>query len=162
MIRWHTGWPGGLKEIVAGEYHKRFPDRILRQAVMGMLPPNNLRKVRDTRLKIFPGPHHNHSAQKPELFALQRTVPEDLHVPWGLVPEYTITLTRHDDEKEKGGFYFQLEARPPENGKERQGLLKKYKKEGKLGKANRRKPHPVYVRGGFVRDGVKLGKKGYY
>lgn len=46
MYRWHTGYPGGLKERTAKEMYAKKPDAILREAVLGMLPKNNLRRVR--------------------------------------------------------------------------------------------------------------------
>lgn len=47
MYRWHTGYPGGLKERTAKEMFAKKPDSILREAVLGMLPKNNLRRVRE-------------------------------------------------------------------------------------------------------------------
>lgn len=49
LYRWHTGYPGGLKERTAKEHFARKPDAILREAVLGMLPKNNLRRVRAAR-----------------------------------------------------------------------------------------------------------------
>ena len=45
LYRWHTGYPGGLKERTAKEMYEKKPDAILREAVLGMLPKNNLRRV---------------------------------------------------------------------------------------------------------------------
>ncbi len=45
LYRWHTGYPGGLKERTAKEMFAKKPDSILREAVLGMLPKNNLRRV---------------------------------------------------------------------------------------------------------------------
>jgi len=61
--RWHTGYPGGLKEALARKWLGRFPERILQKAVSGMLPKNRLRHVRLDRLKIFSGPEHPHHEQ---------------------------------------------------------------------------------------------------
>ena len=49
LYRWHTGYPGGLKERTARDQFERKPDFILREAVLGMLPKNNLRRVRRGR-----------------------------------------------------------------------------------------------------------------
>lgn len=46
LYRWHTGYPGGLKERTAKQMFAKKPDSILREAVLGMLPKNNLRRVR--------------------------------------------------------------------------------------------------------------------
>jgi large subunit ribosomal protein L13 len=62
----HTGWPGGIKSATARELQARKPGEILRKAVQGMLPKNRLGHATMTRLRIFPGPQHNHQAQKPE------------------------------------------------------------------------------------------------
>ena len=59
LYRWHTGYPGGLKERTAKEQHSRNPDAVLRAAVLGMLPKNNLRRSMARKLRIFPGSEHN-------------------------------------------------------------------------------------------------------
>jgi ribosomal protein L13 len=46
LYRWHTGYPGGLKERTAEQVAARKPGAELRSAVLGMLPKNNLRRVR--------------------------------------------------------------------------------------------------------------------
>ena len=46
VYRWHTGYPGGLKERTAKQQFERQPEWVLREAVLGMLPKNNLRRVR--------------------------------------------------------------------------------------------------------------------
>ena len=48
-------YPGGLKEIAAWRLHEKDPTQVLRKAVYGMLPKNNLRKKRMRRLHLFPG-----------------------------------------------------------------------------------------------------------
>lgn len=63
----HSGFPGGLKEISAGELRRTGKaDRILLEAVRGMIPRNKLRDELMKKLKIFLGPEHTHQAQKPE------------------------------------------------------------------------------------------------
>lgn len=67
IYRWHTGYPGGLKERPAKEMLERKPDAILRKAIIGMLYRNNLRHgYMEPRLKIYTGPDHPHEAQLPE------------------------------------------------------------------------------------------------
>ena len=63
---WHTGHPGGIKSIAAGDLSDRKPREILRKAVWGMLPKNRWQKTLITRLKIYTGNEHPHSPQKPE------------------------------------------------------------------------------------------------
>ncbi|PYQ12517.1 MAG: 50S ribosomal protein L13 [Acidobacteria bacterium] len=66
IYRWHTGYPGGLKQVAAGKLLKEKPTRVVEMAVHGMLPKNRLgRKIR-TKLKVYAGPEHPHQAQKPE------------------------------------------------------------------------------------------------
>jgi large subunit ribosomal protein L13 len=61
----HTGYPGGLKMTSYKMMREKHPDRILRQAVKGMLPKNRLGRRLMTKLKIYAGPHHPHAAQQP-------------------------------------------------------------------------------------------------
>ncbi|HVY56191.1 MAG TPA: 50S ribosomal protein L13 [Thermodesulfobacteriota bacterium] len=62
----HTGHPGGIKSISAGDLSGRKPVDILRKAVWGMLPKNRWQKTLITRLKVYTGNEHPHSPQKPE------------------------------------------------------------------------------------------------
>ena len=59
LYRWHTGYPGGLKERTAEWMKDRDPASLLREAVEGMLPKNKLRKARMRKLRIFPGEEHD-------------------------------------------------------------------------------------------------------
>jgi len=66
LYRWHTGYPGGLKQRRAEEMLDKNPTQILRKAVLGMLNRNKLRhQYMEKRLKIFAGPNHPHIAQLP-------------------------------------------------------------------------------------------------
>ncbi|CAM9282303.1 unnamed protein product [Heterosigma akashiwo] len=60
---WHTGYPGGLKTRSPRDQLDRRPEEVLRHAVLGMLPKNNLRKSMAKMLRIYPGNAHPHSAQ---------------------------------------------------------------------------------------------------
>lgn len=64
IYRWHTGYPGGLKELTAQKLHEKDPTKLIYLAVKGMLPKNFQRYRMLKRLKIYPGPDHPHSAQK--------------------------------------------------------------------------------------------------
>jgi large subunit ribosomal protein L13 len=66
VYRWHTLYPGGLKEIAAKKVFETKPDRLIREAVLGMLPKNKLRKRMVKRLKIYLADQHPHAAQTPE------------------------------------------------------------------------------------------------
>jgi large subunit ribosomal protein L13 len=65
MYRHHTGYPGGLKEISARDLMQRHPERILEQAIKGMLPKTKLGRAMAKKLKVYVGPNHPHEAQKP-------------------------------------------------------------------------------------------------
>ncbi len=62
----HTGFPGGIKDATLAEVRERAPERIIENAVKGMLPKNKLQAERMKRLRIFAGSEHDHTAQTPE------------------------------------------------------------------------------------------------
>lgn len=62
----HSGFPGGIKDAQLKEVREKFPERIIENAVKGMLPKNKLASGRMQRLKVFPGAEHAHTAQTPE------------------------------------------------------------------------------------------------
>lgn len=64
---WHSPYPGGLKSINAEGLLSKKPKEVLRKAVWGMLPKNKWQKKLITRLKLYIGEEHPHSAQKPEV-----------------------------------------------------------------------------------------------
>ena len=59
----HTGHPGGIKEITPENLHKKKPGEALKLAVKRMLPGGPLAKKQLTKLKIYSGNEHPHSAQ---------------------------------------------------------------------------------------------------
>jgi large subunit ribosomal protein L13 len=61
----HSGYPGGLRERTLREQLDRQPTEVLRKAVKGMLPRNKLGRAQLTKLKIYVGPEHPHTAQAP-------------------------------------------------------------------------------------------------
>jgi len=62
----HSGYPGGLRSRSFEEMLARRPEEIIRLAVKGMMPRNRLARKQLTKLKIYAGPEHPHSAQKPQ------------------------------------------------------------------------------------------------
>ena len=62
----HTEFPGGIRERTAAEMRQFKPEELVRLAVRGMLPKNRLSRKLVTKLKVYAGPEHPHSAQKPE------------------------------------------------------------------------------------------------
>lgn len=66
MYRRHSGYPGGLKEIPAGQMLERHPERVIELAVRGMLPKGPLGRKLVRKLKVYAGPRHPHEAQRPQ------------------------------------------------------------------------------------------------
>ncbi|MHC5725811.1 MAG: 50S ribosomal protein L13 [Nostoc sp.] len=66
LYRRHSGRPGGMKTETFAKLQQRIPERILEQAVKGMLPKNSLGKQLFTKLKVYAGPTHPHDAQQPK------------------------------------------------------------------------------------------------
>ena len=61
----HSLYPGGLKSQTFKELNKKNPERIIEEAVKGMLPKNKLGKSMIKKLKVFQGPNHDHESQQP-------------------------------------------------------------------------------------------------
>lgn len=66
----HSGYPGGLKEIVFADQLKKDSRKIIELAVKNMLPKNKLRDDRFNRLFIYKGGEHSNAAQKPVEYKL--------------------------------------------------------------------------------------------
>ncbi len=62
----HSGFPGGLTTQTARQIHEKHPERLIEKAVRGMLPTNRMRDVQLTRLRVYPGAEHTHTAQQPK------------------------------------------------------------------------------------------------
>ena len=61
----HSGYPGGIRTRTARRDMTERPERILREAVRGMLPKNRLGRQLATKLKIYRSEEHPHAAQQP-------------------------------------------------------------------------------------------------
>jgi large subunit ribosomal protein L13 len=61
----HTGYPGGLRARSYRELLEKHPEETVRRAVKGMLPKGALGRSMIRKLKVYAGPAHPHSAQKP-------------------------------------------------------------------------------------------------
>ena len=68
--RHHTGYPGGMKETTAGVLLSKDPGKLVREAVIGMLPKSKLGRAMRKKLKVYQGPQHPHEAQRPAPLAL--------------------------------------------------------------------------------------------
>ncbi|MDX2239486.1 MAG: 50S ribosomal protein L13 [Leptolyngbyaceae cyanobacterium bins.302] len=66
LYRRHSGRPGGMKVETFDKLQSRIPERIIEQAVKGMLPKNSLGRQLFTKLKVYAGPDHPHQAQQPQ------------------------------------------------------------------------------------------------
>jgi large subunit ribosomal protein L13 len=62
----HSGYPGGLKQISLKDQLAKHPDRVIRQAVWGMLPHHRLGRQIIKKLKVYAGPDHPHDSQQPK------------------------------------------------------------------------------------------------
>ena len=61
----HSGKPGSLKSESLRERMDKYPERVIRDAVWGMLPKNRLGRQLLRKLKVYRGPEHPHEAQQP-------------------------------------------------------------------------------------------------
>lgn len=61
----HSGYPGGLKVRTARQVFDAKPERLIEQAVRGMLATNRMRDAQLRRLTVYSGANHPHEAQKP-------------------------------------------------------------------------------------------------
>ena len=66
----HTGYPGGLRKVSAGVVMARNPERVVREAIVGMLPKTKLGRAMRRKLRVYRGSQHPHQAQRPSVFAL--------------------------------------------------------------------------------------------
>ena len=70
MYRWHSGYPGGLREVGAKQMRLTRPAKMIEEAIKGMLPKNKLGRAQGTKLKVYAGPTHPHQAQQPTPFEI--------------------------------------------------------------------------------------------
>jgi large subunit ribosomal protein L13 len=66
LIYWHSGWPGGLKNVSRGKMLENDPVKLIEKAVWGMTPKTKLGKQIFTKLKVYAGSEHPHAAQQPQ------------------------------------------------------------------------------------------------
>lgn len=68
----HTGYLGGLKTINVADQRAKHPERLIEDAVRGMLPKTKLGRAMFLKLKVYSGASHPHQAQKPQPLAIQK------------------------------------------------------------------------------------------
>jgi large subunit ribosomal protein L13 len=71
IYRQHSGYEGGLREERARLVRQRKPERLVEEAVHGMLPKTKMGEAMYRKLKVYAGPDHPHAAQKPSALALR-------------------------------------------------------------------------------------------
>ena len=73
VYRHFSGYSGGLKEVGARRLHQQKPERIVREAVLGMLPKTKLGRALGKKLIVYAGDTHPHQAQKPEVYSFPKS-----------------------------------------------------------------------------------------
>jgi large subunit ribosomal protein L13 len=71
VYRRYTGFPGGLREESFVRLLERRPDRIVEQAILGMLPKSRMGRQMGSKLKVYRSGTHPHDAQKPVALELK-------------------------------------------------------------------------------------------
>ena len=66
----HSGYPGGLKRVPYNELLEKRPERAVEKAITGMLPHTSLGRQMASKLKVYAGPEHPHTAQQPVPFEI--------------------------------------------------------------------------------------------
>jgi len=70
----HSGYIGGLTTTIAKDMLKNKPENVIRLAVKGMLPKNSLGRKLLTKLRIYAGDKHPHTAQQPEVLDVKKII----------------------------------------------------------------------------------------
>jgi large subunit ribosomal protein L13 len=70
----YSGYPGGLRRSTVSDVRATRPERLLEEAVRGMLPKNRLGRAQFRKLRVYRGPQHPHQAQKPSKLELKTRV----------------------------------------------------------------------------------------
>ena len=68
IYRHHSGFVGGMKEVVAKDMLANNPEKALTLAIKGMLPHNSLGRKSIKKLRVYAGSEHENQAQKPEIW----------------------------------------------------------------------------------------------
>ena len=73
VYRYHTLYPGGLRETSIKDMFEKTPERVIEIAVKGMLPKTKLGRAMGSKLKVYADGDHRHTAQKPEIIDIETT-----------------------------------------------------------------------------------------
>src|SRR3978361_2340884 len=68
----HSGYPGGLRRRTIGEMMAKNPEKVVENAIIGMLPHNKLSRQVQKKLKVYAGPEHPHTAQQPVPYEIKQ------------------------------------------------------------------------------------------
>ena len=68
----YSGWKGGEKYTTVAQVRAKNPEKLITHAVRGMVPKNRLGRVLMTKLKVYKGDKHPHSAQQPATLAVKK------------------------------------------------------------------------------------------
>lgn len=68
VYRHHSGYIGGMKEVMAKDMLKDNPEKAMTLAIKGMLPHNTLGRETIKKLRVYAGAEHENQAQKPEVW----------------------------------------------------------------------------------------------
>ena len=78
----HTGWLGGIKETTAGKVLSgRFPERVVEKAVERMISRNPMGRQQMTKLRVYAGAEHPHTAQNPIVLDIASKNPKNKRSP---------------------------------------------------------------------------------
>lgn len=67
----HSGFPGGLKAMTLGRSLEVHPERVIQEAVAGMMPQNKLSRASIKKLHVYAGAEHPYAGQKPENYEIK-------------------------------------------------------------------------------------------
>lgn len=73
----HSGYPGGLKEIPVRRMLEKHPERVIENAVRGMMPKGKLGRAMIKKLRVYAGAEHPHDAQQPVAIDIRDWPPQN-------------------------------------------------------------------------------------
>ena len=68
----HTGYPGGLRSMTLGKALDTRPERVVEEAITGMMPHNKLSRASVKKLHVFAGSEHPYAGQQPETYEIKQ------------------------------------------------------------------------------------------
>ncbi len=70
MVYNHSGYPGGITSRTYAQLLDSKPEEAVRRTIRGMLPKTRLGRAQISKLKVYAGPHHPHTAQQPQVLTV--------------------------------------------------------------------------------------------